>query len=123
MNTSFSTWVFFRRNKEIGVEFIPANRANGVLREPSIGALYMKPMVATGKHPSKLLRLDVIQAHGAFRSQHQILPHGCRQFGELGGGETIFGGGFYRIIPVVVASGVAEQANVDEEDGAHASTW
>ncbi|GER40856.1 leucine-rich repeat-containing protein 58 [Striga asiatica] len=83
----------------------------------------MKPVIAPGNNPRRLLRLDLVQTHRAIGGQHQILPGDLWQLLEIGLRQTLLRAALDRkIVPLGgAACGVTEQTDIDKEDGAHAS--
>lgn len=88
----------------------------------------MEAMVAAGNHPRRLLAADVVKTYRAIVAHHQILAGDRRELLELRGGEALLFRPFHHLLAalggraaVLVSGGVPEQADVDQEHGAHAS--
>ena len=84
-------------------------------------------MVATRDQSGRLFALDLVETDGALGPQHQVLPGDLRQFLQLRRRQPLRLRWLHRRCPEIrlagIVAGVPEEADVDEEDRAHAGAW
>lgn len=95
-----------------------------MLGEPGIGALEMEAVVAAGNQSRRCVALDLVQTYRALPSNDEILPGELGQFVEVGRREALLRDGLRGCWQrrLVAQRGVPQEADVDHENHAHAST-
>lgn len=91
--------------------------------EPRVSTFQVKPVIATGNQPNRLVGVDVVEANRAFGLSHELFSGDNWQTVKVVGGKALAGDGLRRRRRIrVVNSGVPEKADIDDEESRHTKT-